>query len=130
MDGYYIKELYKKDFSAASFKEAYLNAAKWVATNVVHESGINSHVCYTFAKSNKNIPTIILTIYVKVPEEEIRERHCNICKEVHGTFYMGGKENCSTCKLNAYNRRVDEQIKKESKIVKEELYKKLGGVPE
>lgn len=122
--GDYISKLLDKEFVDTTMKSAYMKAVKWLATNVIHEDNVNRYVVYSIEKLvDKNVPTVKLTLHTRIPEEVPRERHCKICKEVHGTFYMGA-DNCETCKLKAYHRRVDDIMSKEQSILREKMLAK------
>lgn len=101
-----------KDFKAAKMKDAYLEACKWVSTNIVAKNNSN-HITYRIIKTKQSALSNIVTaeIYLYVDEEEVHTRHCNICKELAKGLYM--KENkfrCEVCKVNPYRERIQKQI--------------------
>lgn len=118
----YSKEFFKKKFSAETMKAAYMSACKWYATNVLSKDKLHN-VQVEFEKSNKDeFPTIIVHLFAVLSETELRERHCKICKEYHGLFYMNNNHSCDRCEVNAYQKRADEMI-----LIKTEYYKELLG---
>lgn len=117
----YSKEFFKKKFVADTMKNAYMNAVKWYATNVLSKDELhNVQVEFEKSQDEQQFPTITVHLFAVLNEEELRERHCKICKETHSLFYMNSNYSCSKCEVNAYQKRADELIR-----VKSEYYKEL-----
>ena len=117
----YGKEFSKKKFTADTMKSAYIKAVKWYSTNVLSKDELhNVQVEFEKGYDEQQFPTITIHLFVVLSEEELRERHCKICKETHNLFYMNGNYNCDKCDVNAYQRRADDMIR-----VKIEYYKEL-----
>lgn len=122
---YTIKVL-EKDFQHEVSKEAYLKACGWVATHVINKEEEMGRCFWNISKisGTGEIPTFKLKVYATLSEEEIREKHCEICKQVHNLFYMNhDKSHCSECKLKAYFIRVEEAMADRKKLIKEKIKK-------
>lgn len=113
-DNVLMRKYYKKRFVGSSTKEAYLNACKWVASNVIRidELARNTSIKYIKEEADEQLPTITVILYAIVNEDEIRERHCKLCKETHSLFFINENCNCSWCNTSAYGRRCDDFLKK------------------
>lgn len=124
----YSKEFFKKKFVAETMKAAYMNACKWYATNVLSKDELHN-VQIEFEKNAKGeFPTVVIHLFAVLSEDQLRERHCKICKETHNLFYMNQNYSCNRCEAKAYQQRADDllRVKLEyyrqliSKVVKEE----------
>ena len=116
----YSKEFFSKKFSAETMKAAYMNACKWYATNVLSKDELHN-VQIEFEKNKKSeFPTVVIHLFAVLNENELREKHCNICKECHSLFYMNKNHNCDRCEVKAYQLRADDKLK-----IKTEYYKQL-----
>lgn len=51
----------------------------------------------------------LLTVYFKYDDSDIVARHCEICEQVHRTFYMAKKIDCARCEFAAFKKRADER---------------------
>lgn len=114
------EKVMEKEFTDRTVKDAYLNCCKWVSTNII---AINNtkNITYRIQKLEQgqlNEKKVLLTVYVYVDEEEMKERHCNICREMSGSFFVAkNKYMCEVCKLPPYRKRVAEKLK----LIKEGL---------
>lgn len=114
----FVKELMSKQFTGDNMKEAYLKACKWYATNVLAKDELhNIQVEY---EKDKQSPTVTIHLYVSMEEEVFRQEHCSICKEFHNSFFVNEPNNCNSCNVSGYQRRLDKSIK-----AKIEYYRKL-----
>lgn len=110
----------EKEFTGNTTKEAYLKACKWLSTNIIATNN-SQNVTYKFEKLDKTgigTKKVKLILYVSTDEEELKTKHCDICKEVTGAFFM--KENkyaCEVCRIIPYRER----IKKKLKLIKDGL---------
>lgn len=122
----YSEEFARKKFTAESKKDAYMKAVKWVATNVIAKVELQN-VMIRYEK-DEQFPTVTVHLYVAMTEKELRERHCNICKEMHKAFFINENCNCSWCNAKAYQERTNQSISEKKtyyreilgKIIKEE----------
>lgn len=120
----YASKLYQKAFRGNKSKDTYLKACGWLAQNVISNEHINDNVMYNIEKGYDNETgcyLYVITIYAKMNKEEIKGRHCAICKEVNGSFLMNEEIKCDWCKLQAYFRREDEMIKEKKRFIKEKM---------
>lgn len=107
---YYSKEFFKKKFAADTMKKAYMNACKWYATTVLSKDELHN-VQVEFEKNvNEQFPTVTVRLFAVLSEDELRERHCKICREHHSVFYMNSTAPCNKCEANAYQRRTDDML--------------------
>lgn len=126
----YSQEFFKKSFSADDMKSAYLLACKWYSTNVLSKAEFtNVHVEFIKEDVNKTeSPTITIRLFaVQDGEQDVMEQHCNICREVHRSFFINGDTQCNRCNAVSFQKRLEQKI-----IIKREYYKellrKLGGM--
>lgn len=116
----FSEELFTKDFIGDSIKDAYLKACKWYASNVMAKDELHG-ICVEYEKVyDRQSPTITAHLYITMLEEEVRQNHCQICKEIHQSFFMNSTENCNNCNVSGYYRRLNQKIS-----VKREFYKEL-----
>lgn len=115
----FSEEFAKKSFSSERMKDAFLTASKWVATNVISDPRLNG-VQVSYEKQNGSVPTVVVRLYAVLDEKELRERHCNICKEMHASFFIDDNTNCEWCKAKGYQKRLDSMIS-----MKREFYKDI-----
>lgn len=116
----YSKEFFKKKFTGNTMKEAYMNACKWYATNVLSKDELHEVQVEFVKESDEQFPTVTIHLFAVLDEIKLRERHCTICRELSKTFFLHTNDNCSRCEANAYQRRTDEMLR-----VKIEYYKEL-----
>lgn len=114
----YAEELLSKQFTGDDMKDAYMKAVKWYASNVLAKDELHN-VCVEYVKDRQS-PTVTIHLYVTIEEKEIRQTHCNICKEFHNSFFINEAENCNNCNVSGYQRRLSQKIK-----VKRDFYKDL-----
>lgn len=121
----YSKEFFRKSFTADTMKDAYLKACKWYATNVISKDELQSvQVEFEKTYTEQQYPTVIIHLYATLNEEELRERHCKICKEFHSLFYINSQFNCDKCEANAYQKRTNDMLQIKINYCKEVLSKK------
>lgn len=114
----YCEEIYRLKFVAKTRKDAYFKACTWYAKNVLSNDELQDIHCEYI--KDKQSPSVTICLYIAVIEDNIRVRHCQICKESHNMFFMNDKYNCDKCNLKAYQLRADQGIS-----IKKEHYKKL-----
>ena len=119
------EKVLEKEFNGRTTKEAYLNCCKWLSTNIIAVNN-SKNITYKTEKINTDswsktirLKTIRLTVYVTADEEEVHERHCNICKEVSGSFFMSeNKYMCEVCKVPPYRRRLKNKLESMKEALK------------
>lgn len=116
-------EVYQKEFTDRTMKNAYLQACKWVSGEFIAVNN-SKDLTYKFEKqSGKGLPTILLKVYAMLDEEEIHNRHCNICKQATELAYLKqNKYQCEVCKVNPYRERIKNEVKNKINGM-EDIYK-------
>lgn len=120
----YAAEMLRKSFSNKDAKVAFLNASKWVATNLIHDEVVRGSTMCKYEKGYDEKTCkyiIIVVVYVSLNEQQAREDHCAICKEVHHSFFINENVNCNECKLKAYQSRVDNRLQYLKEHLKERI---------
>lgn len=114
----YAEELMRITFSGKDMKEAYLNACKWYASNVISKDEIKD-VQVQFEKQ-KDSPSIVLRLFVTADEKWLKDEHCKVCKEVHKIFFMNDI-NCQNCNVAGYQRRSKSVLDVRKEFYREKL---------
>lgn len=113
----------KKEFKGPTMKGAYLEACKWVSTNIIAKNNCHNVTYRMYKKKQSLLENIIeVEIYAYVEEEEVLTHHCDICKELARGLYM--KENrfrCEVCKIEPFMKRLKERIETIKIAVKGEI---------
>ncbi len=121
----YSKEFFNKVFTADTMKDAYLKACKWYATNVLSKAELrNVQIEFEKGQNEQQFPTVTIHLFAVLNEEELRERHCKVCREFHNLFYINQETNCNRCDTKAYQKRADETINIKVSYYKEVLTKR------
>ena len=112
---FYQQEFFKKEFIGPTMKSAYLDAVKWIATNVISNEEF-SDVSFMFEKSKK-LPSVTVHLFAVINESDIEINHCRICKESHSSFleshssfFMNDIVDCSSCKTKVYQKRLNDSL--------------------
>lgn len=114
----FAEELISKKFTGENMKDAYMKAVKWYASNILAKDELHG-ICVEYEKDTQ-FPTIIAHLYITMNEEEVRQNHCNVCKEFHHSFFINEAENCNNCNVSGYQKRLDIKIK-----AKRDYYREL-----
>ena len=120
----YSKRIMRKEFSNTDSKKAYLDACKWYANHVVNNDEVSEKCSCSILRAYNNdtgVYTFTLELNVNVDEKEVKKKHCNICKETHSTLFKCDETNCNWCKLNAFDRRLDDAINVAAKFIKNNI---------
>lgn len=117
----FSEEYLRKSFQGKDMKDAYLKACKWVSTNVISKDELARNTMVHYKKEECQLPTITVTLFAIINEAEVRKRHCKICKETHGLFFINENCNCSWCNSSAYQKRIDEVVKRKKEFCLEKL---------
>jgi hypothetical protein len=123
----YSKRIISKTFRNKKSKECYLEVCKWLANNIVSNEEISKYCNYTIVKEFNNelgVYEYTLEVFAKISEKDVKNHHCTICKETHSSFYISEETNCNWCKLGAFDRRLDEEVRKKQKYIKEKMLKR------
>lgn len=122
----YSEEFYSKSFTAKSMKEAYMKAVKWYSTNVLSKVEFkNVHVQFIKEDEDK-FPTITIHLFAVLDnQEDVKEEHCKICKEMHHSFFINEDTHCSRCSALGFQNRMERKINIKKGYYKEMLRKRL-----
>lgn len=117
----YGKEFYKQKFIAATMKDAYLKACKWYATNVLSKNELHDIQVEFEKNQNEQFPSVTIHLFAVLDEEELQEKHCEICREFHHLFFINTQFNCNRCDTKAYQKRAEETLQTKISYYKEKL---------
>lgn len=114
----YGDKVARKEFKAKNHKEAYLKAVKWYASYIMSNKYTNDCLVQYIKKSSD---TIIVTVYACLGKDEIDKKHCEICKQMHNSFFISQETNCAWCNTKAYMNRITERINHKLSFVKKQI---------
>lgn len=120
----YNEPFMKKRFTASDRKSAYIAAVLWISTYIIDKDELQD-VTFKMEHEDKQSPTVIVTLFVGLNENELRERHCMLCKEFHKSFFINENCNCSWCNTKSYQDRMADMIAKKKALTKTKLKKVL-----
>lgn len=121
----YSEEVYSLTFADKTMKGAYLKACKWYASNVLSKDELHGIFAEYVKGGDKQYPTVTIHLYTSIEEADIKAHHCAICKETHSTFFINENTNCAWCNTDAFERRIKEQLKVKSNLIKDKLNRRL-----
>ena len=116
----YSQPFGRKVFKGASVKDAYMKACKWYASNVIAKDKLHNVQIEYIKDAKANTVTIVL--YAVLSETDVKEQHCQCCKEMHRSFFVNEDTECSRCSVAGYQRRFEQKLS-----VKLSYYKELLG---
>ena len=116
----YSQPFGRKVFKGASIKDAYMKACKWYASNVIAKDKLHNVQVEYIKDAKANTVTIVL--YAVLSETDVKEQHCQCCKEMHHSFFVNEAIECSRCSAAGYQRRLEQKLS-----VKLSYYKELLG---
>lgn len=105
---FYTQQFGKKTFRGASTKDAYMNACKWYASNVIAKDKLHCIQVEYIKEKEGNAVTMVL--YASLPEEEVMEQHCTCCKEIHHSFFINEDTHCDRCSAIGFQRRLQQKL--------------------
>lgn len=114
---FYTQQFGKKTFRGASAKDAYMNACKWYATNVISKDKLH-HIQAEYIKEKDDSVTLVL--YTSIPEKEVLDQHCTCCKEMHHSFFINEDTHCDRCSAVGFQRRLQQKL-----AIKIDYYKQI-----
>lgn len=107
----FCEKAFQKEFEHKVSKQAYLSACRWLAVNIYNNAELAKNLLVAIDKKEQSeLPTFVVTVYVRINEKEQREAHCKKCKMLHTIFYSVNGVNCNECRARAYYKRLDENI--------------------
>lgn len=120
---YYSEQIAKRTFCGINTKDAYMQAVKWYATNIIAKDDLhNIQVEYVKEKDNRSVT---IKLFAVLDETEVKEQHCECCKEMHRSFFINEATECSKCSIAGYQRRLERKLQVKSGYYKELLSKVL-----
>ena len=122
----YSEEFYSKSFTAKSMKEAYMKAVKWYSTNVLSKVEFkNVHVQFIKEDEDK-FPTITIHLFAVLDnQEDVKEEHCKICKEMHHSFFINEDTHCSRCSALGFQNRMERKINNQKNFIVKHIQLKV-----
>ena len=112
----YCEQIFSITFTCKTRKQSYLEGCKWVAKNILSNEKLKS--IFIEYEKVKDSTSIKVNLYTYIKEDEVREQHCNICKELHKTIFITEDTNCAWCRIKGYQNRIDRNLN-----VKKEFYR-------
>lgn len=103
-----LVKVMEKEFGSEkhNLKDAYLKANKWYASAFLSNPKFtNLSVEY---KLNRDEMKVKMIVYSSVNINEIQERHCKVCKELHTKVFENEFFNCNNCNLISFYNKIKE----------------------
>ena len=107
------QQFFSKDFADDVPKEAYLKACAWVAKVVLSKSSkveVSNLTWKISPVSKTDLPTYRLELFVTYDEEDVNSSMCEVCKQLHSSFFSNNEFNCSKCNKEAYRKREQQKL--------------------
>lgn len=102
---------FEKKFRGQDSKEVYLQACKWLATNVISKPELEESLYRIKKKPDKNNTVIFkVELFCYLDDVEAMDRFCRVCQESHKAFYINEDYNCSRCNVVTFRKRLDETL--------------------
>lgn len=105
---FYTQQFGKKTFRGISTKDAYMNACKWYATNIIASDKLHNIQVEYIKEKEGNAVTMIL--YTSILEQEVMDRHCACCREMHHSFFINEDVHCDRCSAISFQRRIQQKL--------------------
>lgn len=105
---FYTQQFGKKTFRGASTKDAYMNACKWYATNVIAKDKLHNVQVEYIKEKGDNAVTMVL--YASLPEKEVMDQHCTCCREMHHSFFINEDVRCDRCSAIGFQKRLEQKL--------------------
>lgn len=111
------------DFSDEKPKEAYLQACKWVANNIMNGKVEVKDISWKInrVEDQYDLPTFRLELYTALNESDFVSDFCKRCKEFHKSFYINQEYNCDSCKMQGYRKQIKQRTEIKRQFAKEKL---------
>lgn len=109
----HIKKFYERKFVAQDSKNAYLKACKFVASNVISKGSKVEAAKVTWdilPVESDDLPTFMLTLYIKFDDTEFMKKTCDACKEFHKSFFINENFNCDRCNKVGYEKNLEQKL--------------------
>ena len=108
-------KLFHKTFVGETTKEAYLNACKWYASNVLANEKLHDIFVEYIKKEN----AVEMNVFASVDETAEFKKYCDLCRAIHSCFYINEPTVCANCTANGYRSRTESLLKSRAKCFKE-----------
>lgn len=107
-------------------KKAYLSANKWYASKILANDRYKDvKVEY---KLNRNEAKVKMILYTSIDMNEVQDRHCKVCKELHSKVFENEFFNCHSCNLISYHNKIKEALNRKRLYYKDIFNNKLRNV--
>lgn len=114
-------QFHRQDFIGTSTKEAYLEACKWVAKNVVSNEVEIGETFWRITRQDADSPTVRLELHALLDAGDSFTSFCGKCKEFHSLFYLNQQFNCDTCTHATFKQLMESKLKTKQHYRKEKL---------
>ena len=121
----YTEFIGEKEFFDIEPKKAYLNACKWLATNVYSKPDYSKHICVEILKVQNKKGTkvkFIVKLYCMIDESEQKRNYCLKCREMANILYSVNSPKCEECRMYGYRSRLQNEMVNMKKILKDEVF--------
>jgi len=121
-----VKVLEQEFVDDENVDKAFIKACKWYSNRFLNNEKYNNlKVEY---KSYKDENKVKALIYTTVEVNEIKDRHCKVCKELHSKVYENDNYNCNSCNLLAYDNKIREVARRKRMYYRDIYFNKLRNV--
>ena len=114
-------QFHSQNFTSTSTKEAYLDACKWVAKNVVAKEVEIGETFWHITKLDADSPTVRLELHALIDVDSSHTSFCAKCKEFHSLFYLNQQFNCDTCTHATFKQLMESKLKVKQHYRKEKM---------
>ena len=106
-----IEKYFEMIFKAETAKQAYLKACKWLATNIISKDELSETTWKTKKiEETATHASFKLELYCMLDDQEIAERFCTTCHDMHKSFFINEEYNCSRCNMITFRKRLKESL--------------------
>ena len=121
-----VKVLEQEFTDDTNSTKAFIKACKWYANKFLNnEKYSNLKVEYKCNNDEKKVKAIL---YTSVDTNDVQNRHCDVCKELHSKVYENEKYNCDSCNMLAYNNKIKEVARIKRTYYRDIYFEKLRNV--
>lgn len=105
------KKYFEKDFKASKSKESYLKVCKWLAINIINDKILKDSTWkISKVKETDDFTIFRLELFCLLDDTEITTRFCEVCKEIHCSFFINEEYNCNRCNMMTFRKRLKESL--------------------
>lgn len=118
----YTQQIASKKFRGATTKEAYMDACRWYATNIISKDKLHDiQVEYQKQKDG----SIKMILYAVMEHQPVFNQHCACCREMHHSFFINEDTACNRCSVAGFDRRLESKMQIKVSYYKELLSKMI-----